>query len=275
MNGAFMKEQLQIVLRKNRRSGDLVQIARKTDKKKIIHSYQEESAPLPTDADFNKAELFELKWFDQTVKFFIENAELHATDLERYRLFLPESLYQAMFNLWVKCEENNIDYRPMDSIVKSIINKIKATETRLYEKTGEQSDVLKGINIHIPTTDSDKDAQDAKNVFGALIAIPNFFELFNEIARSKYSKLPNIKENHFKGYAKAYHLPPKWVYACAIDVIARHTNPLSIITENCLFVLWIKPCIRIGINKNDVLGKIKEWGAGNHIIDKTMQFEIV
>lgn len=123
-------------------------------------------------------------------------------------------------------------------------------------------------------TDSDKDAQDAKTVFSALIAIPAFFKLFNEIAYSKYRKSPNIKEDHFKGYAKAYHLPPKWVYACAIDVIAKHTNPLSIITENCLFVLWIKPCIRIGVDKDDVLNKLKEWGASNNILHKTMQFAI-
>jgi hypothetical protein len=36
MNEAFMKEQLQIVVRKNRRSGDLIQIARKADKKKLF-----------------------------------------------------------------------------------------------------------------------------------------------------------------------------------------------------------------------------------------------
>lgn len=270
-----MKEQLQIVLRKNRRSRDLIQVARKTNKKKIIHSYQEESPLLLTDADFNKAELFELKWFDQMVKFFIENTELHATDLERYRLFLPESLYQAMFNLWVKCEENNIDYRPMDSIVKSIINKIKTTETKLYEKTGEKFDALKDINFHIPITDPDKDTQDAKTVFSALIAIPNFFEQFNQIAHSKYRKSSNIKENHFKGYAKAYHLPPKWIYACAIDVITLNTNPLSIITESCLFILWVKPSLRVGISKIELLNQMNKWGVSNTTIEKTMQLEIV
>ncbi|HHI9989690.1 TPA: hypothetical protein ACQDQH_002718 [Legionella pneumophila] len=270
-----MKEQLQIVLRKNRRSGDLIQIARKADKKKIIHSYQEGVDPLSDTPLLNKAELFELKWFDQMLKFFLDQTESHATDLERYRLFMPESLYQAMYHLWVRCEENNIDYRPMDSIIKSIINKIKATETKLYEKTGERVNVLKDINFRELVTDTDKDAQDAKTIFSTLIETPKFFEFFNQMAQSKYRKLSNIKENHFKGYAKAHHLPPKWVYACAIDVIAKRINPLSIITEDCLFVLWVKPNLRIGISKDTLLGQLNEWGASHHIIEKTMQLELV
>ena len=275
MNEAFMKEQLQIVLRKNRRSGDLVQIARKADKKKIIHSYQEGVDPLSDTPLLNKAELFELKWFDQMLKFFLAETESHATDLERYRLFMPESLYQAMYHLWVRCEENNIDYRPMDSIIKSIINKIKATETKLYEKTGERVNVLKDINFRELVTDTDKDAQDAKTIFSILIETPKFFEFFNQMAQSKYRKLSNIKENHFKGYAKAHHLPPKWVYACAIDVIAKRINPLSIITEDCLFVLWVKPSLRIGISKDTLLGQLNEWGVSHHIIEKTRQLELV
>lgn len=266
-----MKEQLQIVLRKNRRSGDLIQIARKADKKKIIHSYQEGAYSLSDTPLFNKAELFELSWFDQMLKFFLEQTDRHATDLERYRLFMPESLYQAMYHLWVKCEESNIDYRPMDSIIKSIINKIKVTETKLYEKTGVQLDVLKDINFHMPVTDPDKDAKDAKTIFSTLITIPNFFELFNQIAELKYRKLSTIKENHFKGYAKAHHLPPKWVYACAIDVIAQNTNPLSIISEGCLFVLWVKPSLRVGISKSDLHIQMNKWGVSNQTIEKSMQ----
>jgi len=273
-----MKEQLQIVLRKNRRSGDLIQIARKTDKKKIIHSYQEGIDPLSDVSPLNKAELFELKWFDQMLKFFLEQTDSHATDLERYRLFMPESLFQAMYHLWVKCDEHNIDYRPMDSIIKSIINKIKATETKLYEKTGERFDVLKDINFRELATDPDKDAQDAQDaqtIFSKLIKTPRFFDLFNQMAQSKYRKLSNIKEEHFKGYAKAHHVPPKWVYACAIDVIAKHINPLSIITESCLFVLWIKPSLRVGISKETLIEQLNEWGVSRFIIEKTMQSELV
>ena len=94
------------------------------------------------------------------------------------------------------------------------------------------------------------------------------------MAQSKYRKLSNIKEDHFKGYAKAHHLPPKWVYACAIDVIAKQINPLSIITESCLFVLWIKPNLRLGTSKETLLEQSNEWGVSHPTIEKTMQSEL-
>lgn len=267
-----MKEQLQIVLRKNRRSGDLVQIARKTEKEKICHSYQEATSSLPHEKTLTDIELFELEWFDQMIKFFLEQMDSHATDLERYRLFMPEKLYEAMYLLWEKCREHNIDYRPMDSIMKSIINKIKATETKLYEKTGERLDVLEKINFHELLIEPDKDEADAKAIFGALVELPHFFDEFNEIAQNKYRKSPSIKLVHFKGYAKAHHLPPKWVYACAIDVISRHRNPLEVITEDALFVLWVKPSLRTGINKQELIVQLTTWSASSSLLEKTEQY---
>lgn len=268
----IMKEQLQIVIRKNRRSGDLIQIARKSEKEKVFHSYQELAAPEIKSNILSDAELFEIEWFDQMVKFFLERTESHATDLERYRLFLPEKLYNAMCSLSVKCKEQNIDYRPMDSMIKSIINKIKATEIKLYEKTGQKIDVLSEINYIEPAIEEDKNEEDAKAIFTKLIDIPGFFDTFNRIAETKYCKASTIKIAHFKGYSKAYHIPPKWVYACAIDVIATNTNPLSIINENVLFVLWVKPSLRAGTCKQDVIKEINAWAASHLLIDKTKNY---
>jgi hypothetical protein len=140
-----VKESLQITLRKNRRSEDLIQVARKTKGEKIMHSYNQSSKAIPEDNPFNESELFEIEWFDDMVKFFLERMESDATDLERYRLFMPEKLYLSMFKLAKLCKENSVDYRPMDSIMKSVANKIRVTEKKLYEKTGIQSDVLSEI----------------------------------------------------------------------------------------------------------------------------------
>ena len=267
-----MKEKLQIVIRKNRRSGDLIQIARKAEKDKVFYSYQESATPEIESQNVSDSELFEIEWFDQMVKFFLERTEDHATDLERYRLFLPEKLYNAMSSLSVKCKEHSVDYRPMDSILKSIINKIKATEIKLYEKTGEKIDVLSGINYIEPITEQNKDEEDAKVVFTKLIEIPDFFDTFNRIAENKYRKISTIKINHFKGYAKAYHIPPKWAYACAIDVIAKNINPLSIMNENELFILWIKPSLRAGTSNPDVIKTIEAWHVSQELLERTKNY---
>ena len=110
-----MKESLQITLRKNRRSEDLIQIARKSTGKNILHSYNQSAEAIPEEPPFSEAECFEIDWFDEMVKFFLEKMNSDATELERYRLFLPEKLYQAMFKLSQACKEHGVDYRPMDS----------------------------------------------------------------------------------------------------------------------------------------------------------------
>lgn len=266
-----MKERLQIVLRKNRRSGDLIQIARKTEKEKICHSYQEANKPLVPEKFLNDMELFELEWFDQMVKFYLERTGKHATDLERFRLFLPQELYQTMYLLWLECKKNHIAYSPMDSMMKSIINKINATEKILTEKTGQQYDFLSKINYTEPSDENCRDEIDAQIIFSTLIELPDFLESFNQVASNKYHKSPTIKNIHFKGYAKAHHIPPKWVYACAIDVIAQKKNPLSLISEEALLILWIKPTIRAGYHINELEKYLRKWGASEKLIRKTYE----
>ena len=92
-----MKETLQITLRKNRRSEDLIQIARKNKGENISYSYGE-SNPHCQKSDFSEAELFEISWFDQMVKFFMSIKILLQTDLERYRIFLPENFIKPSMN---------------------------------------------------------------------------------------------------------------------------------------------------------------------------------
>lgn len=267
-----MKEQLQIVIRKNRRSGDLIQIARKVEKEKVCQSYQEATSPDSSQSALTDEERFEIEWFDQMIKFFLERTGSHATDLERYRLFLPEKLYQIMQTLSVKCKEHNIDYRPMDSMMKSIINKIKATEVKLYEKTKERLDLLDEINYIEPKIEYDKNKEDAKFIFKALIEIPNFFEAFNRIAEKKYHKSSTAKAIHFKGYAQALHLPPKWVYSCAIDVIAEHKSPLTVTNEEALYILWVKSSLRAGTSKQELIDLMKTWSATDELLDKTNHY---
>ncbi len=67
-----------------------IQIARKTKGEKISYSYGQSNSPFPEETIFSEAELFEISWFDQMVKFFHEHQSADATDLERYRPFLPE-----------------------------------------------------------------------------------------------------------------------------------------------------------------------------------------
>ena len=65
-----MKESLQITLRKNRRSEDLIQVARKQKGEKITHSYTQSNEAIPKENLYSEAEIFEIAWFDQMVKFF-------------------------------------------------------------------------------------------------------------------------------------------------------------------------------------------------------------
>ena len=66
-----MKESLQITLRKNRRSEDLIQVARKAKGEKILHSYNQSENAVPEENSFSEAECFEIEWFDEMVKFFL------------------------------------------------------------------------------------------------------------------------------------------------------------------------------------------------------------
>lgn len=253
-----MKESLQITLRKNRRSEDLIQIARKTKGENISYSYGQSNLPLPEEAIFSEAELFEISWFDQMIKFFHEHQDTNATDLERYRLFLPENFYQAIYELHKKCQEHKIDYRPMDSLLKSIINKIKATEKNLYEKTGISSNVLKDINFKDLTENADRLNSSTLLLFKKFIELPDFYNQFKQIAINEYKKNPNIKIGHFKGYAQGHALPSKWICACAIDVIAQSESPFNILNSEELLDLWIKPKLRSGFELSQLLSRLKE-----------------
>lgn len=253
-----MKETLQITLRKNRRSEDLIQIARKTKGENISYSYGQSNPPLPEETIFSEAELFEISWFDQMVKFFHEHQNADATDLERYRLFLPENFYQAIYELHKKCQEHQIDYRPIDSLLKSIINKITVTEKKLYEKTGITSNVLKDINFKELSENSDNLNSSILLLFKKLIELPEFYSQFNQIATIEYKKNPSIKIGHFKGYAQGHTLPSKWICACAIDVITKSESPFNIFNPEELINLWIKPKLRSGFEFSHLLSRLKE-----------------
>lgn len=261
-----MKESLQITLRKNRRSEDLIQIARKQKKDNVIHSFQQSSPALPEDELFDHQELFEIQWFDQMVKFFIEHMQANATDLERYRLFMPEALYDAMVKLSIVCDEHGVDYRPMDSMLKSIINKIKVTEKKLFEKTGVTSDVLADINYIETEASPEKEMQEAAVIFNRLLTIPDFFEEFQAIAKETYKKDSSVTIGHIKGYAKGHTLPSKWVYACAIDVIGKYDNPLTLIDEDSLLHLWVKPGLRAGKKPESIEVFLEKWKGSPAII---------
>ena len=114
----------------------------------------------------------------------------------------------------------------------------------------------------------DKNVEDAKSIFKALLEIPDFFEAFNRIAEKKYHKSSTIKTIHFKGYAQAHHLPPKWVYACAIDVIAEHQSPLTVTNEEALYILWVKSSLRAGTSKQELIDLIKAWSVTDEFVDK-------
>lgn len=261
-----MKETLQITLRKNRRSEDLIQIARKTKGENISYSYGQSNPPLPEEAIFSEAELFEISWFDQMVKFFHEHQDTTATDLERYRLFLPENFYQAIYELHKKCQKHKIDYRPVDSLLKSIINKIKVTEKNLYEKTGITSNVLSDINFKDLAEYSDKHNSSTLLLFKKFIELPEFYNQFKRIATNEYKKNPNIKMGHFKGYAQGHALPSKWICACAIDVIAQSESPFNILNSEELIDLWIKPKLRSGFELSQLLSRLKEIQASPEFI---------
>jgi hypothetical protein len=265
-----VKESLQITLRKNRRSDDLIQVARKAKGDKIMNSYNQSSDAIPEENPFSEAECFEIEWFDEMLKFFLERMACDATDLERYRLFLPENLYQAMFKLAKTCKAHGVDYRPMDSMMKSIINKIRVTEKKLFEKTGIQYDTLSDINYQEKISVSEQLSQDAEKIFKALIEQPDFYNCFNELAQSVYHKTHNTKPGHFKGYAQGHTLPSKWVFACAIDVISANLNPTTMIDENALFDLWVKPGFRSGKIPDEILEKLKLWQCSPTLIEKTM-----
>lgn len=261
-----MKESLQITLRKNRRSEDLIQIARKIQGEKITYSYGQSQTSMPVDEIFTTAEEFEIGWFDQIVKFFHEHLDSDATELERYRLFLPEKFYNAMFELYEKCKKNKIDYKPMDSILKSIINKIQITEKKLAEKTGIISNVLQGINFS-ESTDRVADVDsEIPQLFKILIECPNFHSCFQEIAINKFGKQPKIKPGHFKGYAQGHTKPSRWVCACAIDIISRYQNPFDLLSKPALIELWAKPIMRATLEPNKFIANLQTFNAGNDFI---------
>lgn len=256
-----MKETLQIAIRNNRRSEDSIQITRKVKDVKRSYSYGQSELPQPETELFTDVEQFEISWFDQMVKFFHEHQNTNATDLERYRLFLPENFYQALFDLHIKCQQHNIDYKPVDSILKSIVNKIKVTEKKLYEKTGIISNVLAEINFQEIADSPDNTNNSTLLLFKTLIEVPDFYNQFSQISIKEYNKKSTVKIGHFKGYAQGHALPSKWICACAIDVIAKHASPFNMFNADQLMDLWIKPKIRAGFEFPDFLRQLNDAKA--------------
>ena len=152
-------------------------------------------------------------------------------------------------------------------MLKSIINKIKATEKSLYEKTGIASNVLKDIDFKDFSENADRFNSSILELFKKLIEIPDFYNQFKQIATNEYQKSPNIKIGHFKGYAQGHALPSKWICACAVDVISHRESPFNILNSEELLDLWIKPKLRSGFEISKLLSRLKDMKSSPEFIN--------
>lgn len=216
----------------------------------------------------------ELKQFMQNVKAVYDHlAPSPANALTDFRFRLPYEFIELLENIEIICHENDVELNIFDSMITGIIQQLKIAVAKLSGDSKEQAlELLNKANLaEYKKIDYSNQIQ---GVFSELQAIRDRSEKLHQKAINLFSKDKSYSPMAIKGMAQGETTPSKWLVACAIDIlIDEHKETLeSMLSEDDLFMLWVRPLLKGGHSQENVIRKVQALKHHQTLIDKIKKF---
>ncbi len=205
-------------------------------------------------------ELYEFENFVKTTEFAKKIFHRNADQLDRFIIKAAPAFKDALFKIWKKAKEYNIDFVSEYEMLLAILNKAKIIEQQLSVLTDGEFRSLADLDIDITNLHPPKPSikEDQKLILLAIEyakSLDTLASMFNTVAEKKYHKSPKFKPHHFEYFITQLEQEkkqpfPKWYYTIAIDVLGdMGVNLENIISPALIAEHWLR------LNKNDSFGK--------------------
>jgi hypothetical protein len=205
-------------------------------------------------------EFYEFENFVKTLEFSKTNYNCDADKLDRFIIKVAPEFKKALYKIWEKAKEYNINFIPEYEMLLAVFYKAKVIEQQLALFSNGEFKALRALGTDITNIKQPKaNLKEEQKLIAATIdhakSLDKLTELFNNVAAKKYNKTPKFKSHHFEFLAKQTEQgqkqpTPKWYYTVAIDVLCiLGIKPDTIIPINTLTANWLR------LNKKENLEK--------------------
>lgn len=253
-----MKKLLRFEIKQNLRRASRIYV--KSHDLKITYGYFHTDNPASFDG-------WELLSPDQNseLNLFIQNIEAvnailgnnASNKLTDFRFRLPNDLITAINELNLLLTQEGIKINLFESAITSMIQQLKIATTKLHdEKKYHALTILNKIGL------ADYKKIDLTSpiqaVFSELLAIRDKSEKLHEKARVLFDKDKSYSPKAIEGMATGETTPAKWLVSCAIDLLIDERLLIlkSMLSGNDIFMLWAKPLLDNGVNREKLTAKI-------------------
>lgn len=218
------------------------------------------------------AQTIELKQFMQNINAVNTHLEPGANNaLTEFRLRLPVNLINTLNELSAICYRENIDLNVYDAIVLNIIQQMKISTTKLSDQAKTEAYALLNKARIAEYKKLDNQSQ-IQAVFTELLNIQNKSEKLHEKAKLLFEKDKSYSPKAIESMATGDSNPSKWLIACAIDVLFdEKINLMKTLSEDDLFILWAKPQLDHGKDKEPILTHAMQINM-NTLIEKVKKY---
>lgn len=164
--------------------------------------------------------------------------------------------YSTINELTSIVSDEQIEFNLFESAITGMIQQLKIVTTRLPDDAKRRALAIldkvglaeyKKLDLSFQT----------QAIFSELLAQHNKSEKLHEKAKTLFQKDKSYSPRAIEGMAKGETLPSKWLIACAIELLFDEKQPIieTIISEDDLFMLWAKPLLDHGFDRNVLASK--------------------
>lgn len=228
--------------------------------------------------NFTASEKLELQNYLASVKFTIDALGLSAKNNRDYRLVLPDSLQEALVKLYERAKINNINFNPMEAMLRGLLNHISTTDKRLT--SGGEPSILKDFNIILKSQDEKENQHKelrkfTKKIFNCLQKLNGGLENYAKTARELYQNETNLNRATLLKYAEGNSKPSQWSISCALTTIGKIEELMTIMPLPLIIQLWITPLRFSGKIQtiNQALTVFKQYFISANIADEQLYIE--
>jgi hypothetical protein len=189
-----------------------------------------------------------------------------------FRLRLPVDFIKTLDELTKICDEEQIELDIFDSVITSIIHKMRITTAKL-ENTAKIKALALLDKANIADFKKQTHFEQIQSIFSEMQSIYNRSEKLHIKAKTLFNKNKSYSPLAIKGMATGETLPSKWLVACAIEVLLDE-NPeriKSLLTQNDLFLLWVKPMKDSTFSTENLMTRAALFES-KELIDKMQSF---
>lgn len=253
-----MKKLLRLEIKQNLRRPPRVYV-KSTDLKTIYGSFHVDT---PDGFDgwdkLSTEQSIELKQFMQNVTAVYQHLNPSpANTLTDFRFRLPYEFLDTLEQIEIICHEEKVELNVFDSMITSMIQQIKIATSKLTGHAKEQ--VLELLDrAKLAEYKKIDFSSQIKAVFSELQAIQHRSKKLHQKALHLFNKDKSYSHLALIGMAKGETTPCKWLISSAIDLLMeeRKETSVSMLSIDDLFMLWVKPLLVNGYNKDELLSKI-------------------